>query len=118
MMHAGHALHLAGKLHHGVVSAGLCLHVLCGAQLFEHLMLYPAFLVPDRLRPARRKRRAVRGLLALNVLLLTGAQPLRNIAGHLFTRCRRQVCNQRGQASVERFQPVHGVSSLTSSPCT
>jgi len=78
---------VACKLDHGLIRAGLRLHVLSGAKLREHLALYAAFIAAHQLHLAGLKRRAVRGLLRLDVLLLTRAQPAANAARPLFT-CR------------------------------
>lgn len=69
------------------IRAGLRLHVFSLVQLCEHLALDAAFFAAHLLRFAGLKRRAVRGLLSPDVLLLTRAQPAANAARHLFA-CR------------------------------
>jgi len=83
MMHAGHTLHIARKLDYSLIRAGLRLHVLSRAQLFEYLALYPAFFASHRLLFSGFKGRAVWSLLSLDILLLTRAQLAANAARHL-----------------------------------
>jgi len=86
-MHTGHALHVTRKLDQSLIRAGLRLHVFSRAQLCKHLALYPALFAAHRLRFAGLKGRAVRSLLALDVLLLIRAHLAANVTRYLFT-CR------------------------------
>ncbi|MNT70690.1 hypothetical protein D3C72_2091030 [compost metagenome] len=72
-----------------------------GAQLSEHLALNPPFFAADRLAFTVNIRRAVRCLLALNPPLLTGAQALRYLGGHLATAGCRQASNQPGELVIK-----------------
>lgn len=75
MVHIDHTLNQPDKLDHSGLSGAFGLQVARGAQLGEHRPFAQALFAA---KPcfARRVRCAVRRLLALDMLLLTGAQAL------------------------------------------
>jgi len=83
MMNLGDALHFAGKLNHGTVFTASGFHVPARAELLEHRPLNPPGLSPERLTLSRLIRRAVRGFLQLDALLLRLAQLLCYLSGQL-----------------------------------
>jgi len=74
LMNHYHVLHVPCKLGHCLIRACPRLHIFRLTQLGGHLTLNTAFLAVKLLTLTCFKRRAVRGLLRLDVLLMTGEQ--------------------------------------------
>ncbi|MNN92002.1 hypothetical protein D3C81_2102070 [compost metagenome] len=76
-------LHLTGKLHHSSIIAATGFHVAAGSQLLKHRPFNTPFFCPDRLTLSRLIRRAIRGFLQFNPLLLRFSQLFRNRSSKL-----------------------------------